>query len=523
MGVPSFRKNVESVSIELDIPAYGRQVAAGRGKPFRLTMDILKPCNRLSSLWLTYCFDTEVDLDELTVALPSLTFLALHSGPLVKGTLGLRNLRGFEAHVVVDRPQGYSHILPIHSATTLHTLKIAAFPTSPLWDPTSFDSFVNVTTLHVAPMNIHVCELLRRFPARLREFRTHADCLLDNEWSSAIEAMSSACLQTVETFTFLILERSLQHGSVDVFESCKSFIKAITKISTIRFLELTMPLDLTWYTYFYQSTNLVFLRWRVRSPDLFVNPTFESLGMNVDETSISVTAETKSKIVFSRAFQKLGSMPGLHFTIDVTVPPNLVDDDDDDDEGDEEPFWEEAFDAVFFDDEEELEGSDIDEEDEGMEFMLDPPEDDYEENPENLVDEDFEEEEQDEMLYEDGDMGWEGVVEGDEDEGEGQLYEEECEESIPEDEEHEEPVFENDEVGDGDGERDRESQDEEQIYDDQEEDEPDFDEEEPILEDDEDETAVYDEDEEGHESDGNDEPSYDEEEDYTDYDEDDDY
>ena len=517
-GVPSFRKHVESVSMELDIPASVRQVAGGRGEPFRLTMDILKSCNRLSSLWLTYCLDTEVDLDELTVALPSLTFLGLHSGPSVKGTLGLRNLRSFDVHVDGEPPHGYSPILPILSATTLHTLKIGTFPAAGVWDPNSFNSFVNVTTLHVIPMNIHVCELLLRFPARLREFRTHTSYLLDNEWSSAIEAMSSACLQTVETFSFWILERSLQHGSVDVFESCKSFINAVTKISTIRFLELTMPLDLTWYTYFYQLKNLVFLRWRVRSPDLFINPTFESLGMDVDETSISMTAETKSKFVFARAFRKLGRMPGLQFTIDVAVPPNLVDDDDDDDDDDdEEPFWEEDADGMFFDDEE-LEGGDIDEEDEGTEFMLDLGEDDYEENPENLVDEDFEEEEQDDMFYENDDMGWEeGVYEGDEDEGEGYVYEEEREESIPDDEGQEEPVFEDDDVGEeGDGDKDRESQDEEQIYDDQEEDEPDFDEEgeEPILEDGEDKIAVYDEVEEGYESDGNDEPSYDEEEDY---------
>lgn len=392
-GVPSFRKKLESVSMELKIPANMRRIVKGSWEPFHITMAILRPCNRLSSLWLTDYCDAEVDLDELTVALPSLTFLALDSGPSVKGTLGLRNLRVFDVHVDAERPQGYSHILPVLSATTLHTLKIGAFPTSGVWEPNSFDSFVNVTTLHVTPMNIRVCELLLRFPGRLRDFRTHAGYFLDNEWSSAIEAMSSACLQTVETFSFWILERSLQHGSVDVFESCKSFVNAITKISTIRILELTMPLDLNWYTYFYQMTNLVFLRWRIRSPDLFINPTFESLGMDVDETSISITAETKSEIVFSRAFRKLGRLPGLHFTIDVAVPPNLVDEDDDEEEDDEEPFWEEDVDGMFFDDEEELEGGDIDEEDEGTEFMLDPEEDDNEENPENLVDEDFEEEE----------------------------------------------------------------------------------------------------------------------------------
>jgi hypothetical protein len=93
-------------------------------------------------------------------------------------------------------------------------------------------------------------------------------------------------------------------------------IDAITKITTIRQLHVSMVLDLHWYIYFRRMTNLKRLIWESWSVK-FSNPSFKSLGIDRDEANPSMTKPEKSRIVFSQAFREMPTMPTLIFSIDV--------------------------------------------------------------------------------------------------------------------------------------------------------------------------------------------------------------
>lgn len=326
-NVPLFRENTKSIHLQFvdEPPTWPPQSPP----QFDIAVATLKTCRNLTSLSLYHVFDY-VNLDAITEEFPSLEIFKLQGSiRCIYGTLDLENLRemAFKHEHPDSVPSGVlallparpwnllpnsPNILPINSIT-IETLSIECL-VSGFLNPRSLDTFVNLTSLEIRALDDHVvCHLLMTYPRRLTTFKTATFGYTHKAISTVAQAFSSPCLENVQELEFGFLSPLRDRVGTRRLEP---IIDAITKITTIRQLHVSMVLDLHWYIYFRRMTNLKRLLWESWSVK-FSNPSFKSLGIDRDEANPSMTRPEKSRIVFSQAFREMPTMPTLIFSIDV--------------------------------------------------------------------------------------------------------------------------------------------------------------------------------------------------------------
>jgi len=293
--------------------------------PFDQAMSLLSMCRSLTSLFLSFNTSSFTsDLDVLSQSLPSLeTFQIRGILNLMSGSVALKNLREMRIegtpieHATTKAP----NLLPVHSALTLQTLSLYTWPLfKGLYSYSALDCFVNLASLDIRPLNLHLCKCLMQYPGRLTTFKTDTDAISEKTSSEALttiaQALSSPCLQNLKTFRFFLSFANLRYIYPDMLEP---IIDTITRITTIENLGLGMSLDLHWHVYFCRMINLKRLSWRTEE-HFNMCPSFASLGIDMKEDvpfrMLYENPEKMAKIVFSKALEKLPVMPKLNFDVE---------------------------------------------------------------------------------------------------------------------------------------------------------------------------------------------------------------
>ena len=306
--LPSFYENAKSIHLQLEHSHPWEYIRSLPRPLFDTGMNILgHSLQNLTSFSVQYG-TTPINLQVLTESLPSIERLTLKGSPkFIVGTLSLRYLREMEIEVVLPDQLSWriSHILPIAATATFQTLDIYGY-TSPLTgihQNKPLNPFVNLTTLRILPLDRHIAELVMEFPGRLRSFETLS--FFTQDLDKSVLVFSAPCLQTLENLRFHLAE------STD--EIAEMAVNLITKITTLRKLDLSMKLDLQWYTYFSCLTSLECLEWTTFE---FVDRTAESLGIVWQGGDVSTVARAKkAETVFTKAFDHCLAKPEMRFKV----------------------------------------------------------------------------------------------------------------------------------------------------------------------------------------------------------------
>ena len=150
-------------------------------------------------------------------------------------------------------------------------------------------------------------------------------------------------------------------------------IHAITKISSIKVLDLFMPLDGRWYRHFHHLVNLKQLNWVVKD-EYFLNCSSHALGLPKDEHHRLQPIEDFATRVFSEVFENFLASPRIRFCFLPKSHYNkFFDEDNAVDLGDDRAwgpnsyvyeFWDDYYSDYWPDDEWNGEGDDTEEGDE---------------------------------------------------------------------------------------------------------------------------------------------------------------
>ena len=253
VGVPSFIGNATSISLArfcLD------QKELLKSPMVNVALNGLAKCRGIKSLDLGGSCHA-VDLNILSNEYSQLENLSICSHVPNKGTLaGLSNIKKLRIWGRIDdaSPNPLT-ILPLDSAATLTTLEIDIMPfPRATYQTTGLDAFLNLTTLHIMPLTITLCDFICRTNVHLLTFTTTVARGSDIPPSRIVNMLSANSLQNLQE-----LNPAIQASIV-----LEPIIIAIVKISSLCRLNLEMGLDLRWHRRFSRLINLEELKWKLR-------------------------------------------------------------------------------------------------------------------------------------------------------------------------------------------------------------------------------------------------------------------
>ena len=181
---------------------------------------------------------------------------------------GFTQLRTMEIRADKWTKSRSSSLLPFESAATLTHLYIGFWPPGRNYFASSLNVFVNLVTLQIGALTDEICNFLLRCTCHLRTFSAGSYRSSLVTLREIAHTFSAPCLQTVEHFTFKF-DMETDSNEVYILENeddlarFNPLVEAITKITSIQFLHLKMPLDARWYRHFHRLINLKELSWIV--------------------------------------------------------------------------------------------------------------------------------------------------------------------------------------------------------------------------------------------------------------------
>jgi hypothetical protein len=249
------------------------------------------------------------ELEKLTVWLPFRS---------VEVVNGFTQLRTMEIRADQWAKSRSSSLLPFESAATLTHLHIGRWPPGRNYLASSLNVFVNLVTLHISALTDDICSFLLRFAGHLRTFSARSYRSSPVTLRELAHTFSASCLQTIENLTFkfdmeLGDEVYLLENDDDLVRF-DPLVEAVTKIISIQFLHLQMPLDARWYRHFPRLIHLKELSWSLD----------ELVCLNLRKELLEVIEERDyrydywnylARKIFLQAFAESTHTPRIHFNI----------------------------------------------------------------------------------------------------------------------------------------------------------------------------------------------------------------
>jgi len=230
---------------------------------------------------------------------------------------GFTQLRTMEIRADELAKSRSSSLLPFESAATLTHLHIGLWPLGRKHVANSLNVFVNLVTFQISTLTDDICNFLLRSPCHLHTFSARSYRSSTVTLKRLSRTFSAPCLQTVEHFTFKF---DMETDSNDVYlldneddlARFNPLVEAITKIKSIQFLHLKMPLDARWYRHFHRLINLKELSWTLEELEC-LNLRKESLGVVEDRDLYD--RNYLARKIFLQSFAGSAHVPKIHFNI----------------------------------------------------------------------------------------------------------------------------------------------------------------------------------------------------------------
>jgi hypothetical protein len=264
-GVPGFRENAESITLDTFNDCYipGQENDDDLPSNFEPVIHLLANCSRLTSLRLEDVGG--FDLGAIALSCPSLKRISLHNVDDCHGALKrLSNLEFLEIDDDDERDDRIlSDFLPTNSVEILSGLSICYGIDSRYISP--LRTLAALTYLWIKPFRSSFCDAIINANFKLVTFGVIISWT--SYWFEAAQIakmFAAPSLQGLENLTFRFLlwnawDPSASHPSVDNYAA---MVDSISSLFCLRFLTISMPLDISWCPRFVNLRDLISLDWQ---------------------------------------------------------------------------------------------------------------------------------------------------------------------------------------------------------------------------------------------------------------------